>query len=66
MALILIVLIAGIAADVVLDTMTVGLDTWEELTAIMPAAVTDEAVVEFLVDCDGSTGFINIDSWSVV
>jgi hypothetical protein len=56
---------AGINADVVLATMSGGLDTWEELTAVMPSAVTDNAVVEFIVDCDGNAGFINVDNWSV-
>jgi len=56
---------AGITADVVLDTMSGGLDTWEELTAVIPSAVTDNAVLEFVVDCDGNAGFINVDNWSV-
>lgn len=54
---------AGIASDTVLDTMTAGLDTWEQLSGTTDA-VTDDAVLEFVVDCDGTTGFINIDDWS--
>jgi len=55
---------AGIASDTVLDTMTLGLNAWEQLTGITPA-VTDDAVLEVVVDCDGTAGFINIDEWSV-
>jgi hypothetical protein len=55
---------AGIASDTVLDTMTVGLDTWEQLSSTTPA-VTDDAVLEVVVDCDGTTGFLNVDDWSV-
>jgi hypothetical protein len=54
---------AGIMADVVCDTMTAGLGDWEELT-YTTAAVTDNSVLEFYIDCDGSEGFINVDDWS--
>lgn len=56
---------AGIAADVVLDTLSVGADTWEELTAAT-AAVTDDAILEFYVDCDGTAGSVFADDWSAV
>ncbi len=54
---------AGIAADVVLDTMTAVVDTWEQLTGAT-ANVTDDAVLVCVVDCDGTTGFINTDDWA--
>ena len=55
---------AGIAADVVLDTMTVGVDTWEQLTAVS-AAVTDDAVLEVCVDCIlGTGGDVFVDDYS--
>ncbi len=54
----------GIAADTVLDTATVGLDSWENLSGVTPA-VTADGVVEVVVDCDGTTGFVNTDDWSV-
>lgn len=56
---------AGIAADVVLDTMAVGLNVWEQLSFVTPA-VTDDAVLEAVVDCDGTAGFVNVDTWGVV
>lgn len=55
---------AGIASDTVLDTMAVGLNTWEQLSGVT-GAVTDDAVLECVVDCDGTPpGFINVDDWS--
>ncbi|MEM7828036.1 MAG: right-handed parallel beta-helix repeat-containing protein, partial [Candidatus Aenigmatarchaeota archaeon] len=55
---------AGITADTVLDTMTAGAETWEQLSGVTPA-VTDNAILEVLVDCSGTAGFINIDDWEV-
>lgn len=37
--------------------------TWETLTYTTPA-VTNNTVLEFYVDCDGTTGWVNIDDWS--
>lgn len=54
----------GITTDTVLDTMTVGTGTWEQLTGTT-AAVDADGALEFYVDCDGTTGWINVDDWSV-
>lgn len=51
---------AGILNDTVLATMTAANGTWEALTGTT-AAVTDNAVLEFVVDCDGTAGWINVD-----
>jgi hypothetical protein len=53
----------GIAADVVLDTMTVAIGNWELLTGVS-AAVTDDAILTAYVDCDGTAGWINVDDWN--
>ena len=53
----------GITADAVLDTMTVGSGTWEQLTGTT-AAVTDDGVLEFVVDADADAGWVNVDDWS--
>lgn len=45
----------GFNSDVVLDTMTVGANTWEQLTGTTGAA-TDDGVFQFVVDCDGTAG----------
>lgn len=53
---------AGIDADVVLDTLSVAANTWEQLTGTS-AAVTDNAVLEVYVDCDGAAGNVFVDDW---
>lgn len=40
-----------------------GNGTWETLTYTAPP-VLDDSVLEFYVDCDGTTGWINVDDWS--
>lgn len=54
---------AGITVDTVLDTMTASTGTWETLTGTT-ATASDDAVLEFFVDCDGTAGWINVDDWS--
>lgn len=53
----------GIDADVVLDTMTAAVGNWEQLTGTS-AAVTDDGVLQAIVDCDGTAGWINTDDWT--
>lgn len=51
--------------DTVLATATVASEgAWETLTAVLPAASAD-GVWELFVDCDGDTGWVNIDDWTV-
>lgn len=55
---------AGITADTVIDTGTVAAEgAFEQLTGTT-ASVTDDAVLEFVVDCDGTTGWVNVDDWT--
>lgn len=55
----------GITADTVLDTATAASDgAWEALTGTT-ATVTDDGVLEFIVDCDGTAGNLFVDSFSV-
>jgi len=53
----------GILVDAVLDTLSVGANTWETLTAAAAAATAD-GVLEFVVDCDGVAGNVYVDTWS--
>jgi len=53
----------GIDADSVLDTATGGTGSWEELTGTT-ATVTDNGVLEFVVDCDGTAGVVYTDDWT--
>lgn len=55
----------GITSDVVLATATNAANgAFELLTGTTPA-ITDDAVFEVEVDCDGTTGWVNVDDWSV-
>ena len=55
----------GITADTVIDTATVSSEgAFEQLTGTT-AAATDNGVMEFVVDCDGTTGWVNTDDWTV-
>lgn len=55
---------AGVTSEGTLDTMTLAVGNWEQLTGTTPA-ITDDAVLEFYVDCDGTAGWINVDDWTV-
>ena len=55
----------GITADVVIDTRTGAADAvWEQLTGVT-AAATDDGVMEFVIDCDGTAGIAYVDSFTV-
>lgn len=56
---------AGIAADTVLATATVASEGAFETISGTTASVTDDAVLSFIVDCDGTTGWVNVDTWTV-
>lgn len=53
----------GVLVDTVLDSMTVAADTWEQLTGTT-AAASENGVVEFVVEVDGSVGNVYTDDWS--
>jgi hypothetical protein len=50
----------------VLATMSVGLGTWQQLTATIPYTAYSTGGFDIYVDCDGTTGWINVDDWSVL
>lgn len=55
----------GTELDTVIATATSSSDgAWETLSATLPSASTD-GVWELMVDCDGTTGWINVDDWTV-
>ena len=56
---------AGISADTVIATSTVASNGAFELITGTTSAVTDNVALEFLVACDGTLGWINVDRWSV-
>lgn len=55
----------GINSDTVLATSTNAANGAFELISGATAAVTDNGVLEFFVDGDGTTGFFNIDTLTV-
>lgn len=57
---------AGISTDTLLATATAAsLGAFEALIGSIPAA-TDNTVNYLYIDCDGTTGWINIDKWNLV
>ena len=56
---------AGITADTVLDTMSVAAGSWETLSGVT-AAVTENTRLEFVIDCDGTAGWVNADDAAVL
>jgi len=55
---------AGIANDTVLATATSGANGSFQTLSGTTISVTDDAVLSFYVDCDGTTGWVNLDTWS--
>lgn len=56
---------AGVTTDTVLATATNAANgAFETLTATTPA-ITDNAAFRFVIDCDGTTGWVNVDYWLV-
>ena len=53
----------GIDEDTVLDTMSVAVENWEQLSGTTSAASADGAF-EVCVDCDGGAGAVYVDDWS--
>jgi hypothetical protein len=55
----------GVSSDVILATTTAAsYGAFEKITATT-AAVTDNGVVRVVLDCDGTTGWVNCDLWTV-
>jgi len=55
----------GITSDTVLATADNTYNgTFKALTGTTPA-ITDDAVFQVYIDCDGTSGWINVDDWSV-
>jgi hypothetical protein len=55
---------AGITADTVLDTSTVAGDGAFETLSGTTAAVSNNCALQFYVDCDGTTGWINVGNFT--
>jgi hypothetical protein len=53
----------GQSTDLVLATYAAAAGSWNQLSATSSTA-TDDGAWEFIVDCDGTAGWINIDDWT--
>jgi hypothetical protein len=56
---------AGIYSDTVLQAFNpdMGYNTFVQLIGTQTPAVIDNAVLEFYVDCDGTAGYVCVDTW---
>jgi len=55
----------GLSSDTVLATASTASDgTWEQLTALTPV-ISEDGILEFFVDCDGTIGWITVDDWTI-
>jgi len=54
----------GINADTLLATHSGATGAWELMTGTT-AAPSDDGILEFYIDCDGTAGWINIDDFTV-
>ena len=55
--------VAGITTDTVLATASGAAGSWEKLSGTT-ASVSEDCVLEFVVDCDGTAGWINVDDFA--
>lgn len=56
--------VAGITTDTVLATAVGAAGSWETLTGTT-ASVAESTKLQFFIDCDGTTGWINVDTVSL-
>jgi hypothetical protein len=56
----------GITADTLLATFATAAGSWGNLGGVATAAVTDNGILEFEVRVDGTTGWVNVGTFSVV
>jgi len=55
----------GIMDDIILGSYTGTSENFIPISAETPVVI-DSGVLEFYIDCDGTQGWINIDSWSAI
>jgi hypothetical protein len=53
----------GIYDDIVLGEYVATSDLFQPIINTTPTVI-DDGVLEFYVDCDGTQGWINVDTWS--
>jgi hypothetical protein len=55
----------GTYNDLILATASAANGTWEQLSASLPVVPYEDSAFEVYVDCNGTTGWINIDDWKI-
>lgn len=55
----------GITSDTILATATNAANGAFQLLTATTSAITDDAALQFFIDCDGTAGWVNVDDWSV-
>ncbi len=55
----------GTYDDLILATASAANGTWEQLSASLPVVPYEDSAFEVYVDCNGSTGWVNIDDWKI-
>ncbi len=53
----------GLNDETVLDSMTAGADTWEQLAGTV-AVASEDGIVDVCVEVDGSAGIVYVDDWA--
>lgn len=53
----------GIASDTVIATASVAAGSWGQISGTT-ATANDDGNMEFIVDCDGTAGWVNVDDWA--
>ena len=55
----------GTYDDLILATASAANGTWQQLSATLPVVPYEDSAFEVYVDCNGSTGWVNIDDWKI-
>jgi hypothetical protein len=55
----------GTYNDLILATASAANGTWEQLSASLPVVPYEDSAFEVYVDCNGTSGWVNIDDWKI-
>lgn len=55
----------GTYNDLILATASAANGTWEQLSAQLPVVPYEDSAFEVYLDCNGTTGWVNIDDWKI-
>lgn len=55
----------GTYDDLILATASSANGTWEQLSAQLPVVPYEDSAFEVYLDCNGTTGWVNVDDWKI-